>query len=220
MLFPMKTVLYFYINTFLSTVDRDSSVGIATRYGLDGPGIESRCGARFSAPVQTGPGAHPASCRMGTGSFSGVKRPGRGADHPLPSTRRGHERVELYLYSPSGPQWPVIGWTDLEWFTIVKISSLSRAVFPNYILSSALRHVFLFHVTEMLGVKRWVFMKREFKLLSSIVTRLQRWGNSKHHSWLHREDTHCAERLNVILFLREHKTLCLLSCTMLLCVVQ
>ena len=37
---------------------RDSSVGIATRYGLDGLGIESRWGARFSAPAQTGPGAH------------------------------------------------------------------------------------------------------------------------------------------------------------------
>jgi hypothetical protein len=31
-------------------------------------------GARFSAPVQTGPGASPAPCTMGTGSFSGVKR--------------------------------------------------------------------------------------------------------------------------------------------------
>ena len=30
-------------------------------------------GARFSAPVQTGPGAHPASCTMCTGSFPGVK---------------------------------------------------------------------------------------------------------------------------------------------------
>ena len=30
-------------------------------------------GARFSAPVQTGPAAHPASCTMGTGSFPGVK---------------------------------------------------------------------------------------------------------------------------------------------------
>ena len=30
-------------------------------------------GARFSAPVQTGPGAHPASCTMGTGSFPEVK---------------------------------------------------------------------------------------------------------------------------------------------------
>ena len=30
-------------------------------------------GARFSEPVQTGPGAHPASCTMGTRSFPGVK---------------------------------------------------------------------------------------------------------------------------------------------------
>jgi hypothetical protein len=61
---------------------RDSSVGIATRYGLDGQGIEFRWEARFSAPVQKGQGAHPASYTMGTGSFPGVKRPGRGVDHP------------------------------------------------------------------------------------------------------------------------------------------
>jgi hypothetical protein len=48
----------------------DSAVGIATRYGLDGPGIVSRWGTRFSASVQTGPGAHPASCTIGTGSLS------------------------------------------------------------------------------------------------------------------------------------------------------
>jgi len=50
-----------------------SSVGVATGYGLDGLGIETPWGARFSAPVHTGPGAHPASCTMGTGSFPGVK---------------------------------------------------------------------------------------------------------------------------------------------------
>ena len=54
-------------------------VGIATRYVLDGPGIESQLeggggeGARFSAPVQTGPAARPASYTMGTGSFPGGK---------------------------------------------------------------------------------------------------------------------------------------------------
>jgi len=37
---------------------------------------------RFSAPVQTGPEAHPASYTMGTGSFRELKRPGRGVDHP------------------------------------------------------------------------------------------------------------------------------------------
>jgi hypothetical protein len=63
-------------------VGRNSSDGIATRSGLDGAGIESRCGARFSASVQTGPGAHLSSYTVGTGSFPGVKRPGRGVDHP------------------------------------------------------------------------------------------------------------------------------------------
>jgi hypothetical protein len=42
--------------------------------------------ARFFAHVQTDSGAHPASCTMGTGYFPGVKRPGRGADHPPPSS--------------------------------------------------------------------------------------------------------------------------------------
>jgi hypothetical protein len=41
--------------------------------------------------------------------FPGVKRPGRGVDHPLPSSVWIKERVELYLYSPSGPSWPVVG---------------------------------------------------------------------------------------------------------------
>jgi glycerol kinase len=61
----------------LTGVGRDSSVGIATGYGMDVPGIESRRGASFFAHVQTGPGAHLASCTMGTGSFAGVKS-GRG----------------------------------------------------------------------------------------------------------------------------------------------
>jgi hypothetical protein len=43
-------------------------------------------GGRFFARVQTGPGAHLASCAMGTGSFLVVKRPGRSADHPTSYT--------------------------------------------------------------------------------------------------------------------------------------
>jgi hypothetical protein len=82
-------------------------------------------GARFSAPVQTGPGADPASCTMGTGSFPGVKC-GQAVTltpHPLPVPWSRKSRVipqlplcavrpveslsactvELYLCSPYGP---------------------------------------------------------------------------------------------------------------------
>ena len=83
---------------------RDSSVGIATSYGLDGPEIESRWGQDFPHP-----GAHPASYTMGTGSFPGVKGPGRGVDHPPLSSAEFEGRVELYIYCFSVSSWPVIG---------------------------------------------------------------------------------------------------------------
>jgi len=67
-------------------------------------------GARFSAPIQTGPGAYPASYTMGTASFPEVKLPGGVAltTHP-PSSAEVKESVELYLYFPSGPPRPDIG---------------------------------------------------------------------------------------------------------------
>ena len=55
--------------------------------------------ARFSAPVQTGPGAHPASCTTGTGSFLGGKAAGAWSWPPTASSAKVKERVELYIYS-------------------------------------------------------------------------------------------------------------------------
>ena len=46
-------------------------------------------------------------------TFPVVKRPGPGVDHPPTSTAEVKERVELYLYSPSGPSWLVLGWNYL-----------------------------------------------------------------------------------------------------------
>ena len=71
---------------------RDGAVGLATPYGLDGTGIESRWGPRFSPPVQIGPGCYPASYTVGTGAFPGIKRLGYGVTtHPISEVK---ERVE------------------------------------------------------------------------------------------------------------------------------
>ena len=81
----IKKNFIIYIKSILKNCGPGSSVGIATGYELDGPGIESRWGAKFFTPVQTGPRAHPAFCTMGTGSFPWVKS-GRGVTltpHPL-----------------------------------------------------------------------------------------------------------------------------------------
>jgi hypothetical protein len=56
-------------------VGRNRAVGVATRYGRMVRG-SNPVGARFSAPIQTGPGEQPASCTLGTGSLSRVKAAG------------------------------------------------------------------------------------------------------------------------------------------------
>ena len=93
-------------------VGRDSLAGIATRYGLDDPGIESRWEQIFPQLYRRTSGAHTASYTTRIVSLSrGVKRPGCSVKHPLPSSDEVKERVELYLYYTSGPSWPVLGRT-------------------------------------------------------------------------------------------------------------
>ena len=60
----------FLIFNNISTKLQKTKFCFSDRYGRSG--IESRWGRDFP-PVQTGPGAHPASCTMGTESFPGVK---------------------------------------------------------------------------------------------------------------------------------------------------
>jgi hypothetical protein len=54
-------------------------------------------GARFFAPIQTGSEAHPVSYAVGTGSFRGVRRPGRGVDLPSLSNAEVKDTVKLSL---------------------------------------------------------------------------------------------------------------------------
>ena len=79
---------------------RDNVVGIAIRYGLDGLGIESRWGGEIFRTRSKRSWGPPSLLYNGYRvSFPGVKRPGRGVDHPPPSRAEVKERVELYLYS-------------------------------------------------------------------------------------------------------------------------
>ena len=72
-------------------------------------------GTRFSAPVQSGPEAHPATYAMRTRLFPGVKAAGgRGVNNPPLSV--AELRLELFLCSPSVPSCPVLGWTLLSFF--------------------------------------------------------------------------------------------------------
>jgi hypothetical protein len=93
-----------------------SSVGIATLYWLDGPGIESRWGGAdlthsfkqvvvsSQPPIKW---VSPPSPRLSGRSVSL-------ADHP----------IELHLYFPSGPSWPIVG-RPLP-FTICRVHAVSK----------------------------------------------------------------------------------------------
>ena len=65
---------------------------------------------RFSAPAQTGPGTHPASYMMCTVTFPGVMQPGRGFDHPSPSSAQVKKRVVI----PLVPLWAFVARASLN----------------------------------------------------------------------------------------------------------
>ena len=66
-------------------MDRDCSLVILIRYGLDGLGIESRWGRDFLYPPRPAQGSAQPPIKWVTILFPGGKvRPGRAADHSPP----------------------------------------------------------------------------------------------------------------------------------------
>jgi hypothetical protein len=79
-----RLFIYLFIYQF---VGRDGAVGIATRYWLDSPRIESRWRDIFRT-------------RPDRPWDPGVKRSERGVNHPSASSTVVKEIVELYVYFP------------------------------------------------------------------------------------------------------------------------
>ena len=74
-----KLKVFFYPiseRPLLFRVGRDSSVGLATRYGLDGQGIESRCGRDFPYPSRPTLGPTQPPTQWVQGFFRGGKAAG------------------------------------------------------------------------------------------------------------------------------------------------
>jgi hypothetical protein len=105
------TVRFLVTNYLFYYVGHGSSVGIATRHELDGPGIESRSGGEV---FRTCPDRHwgpPSLLYKGYLVIPTGKAAGAWRWPPTPSRDEVKERAEVYFYSPSGSSWPARGWS-------------------------------------------------------------------------------------------------------------
>jgi hypothetical protein len=89
-------------------------------------GDQTPAGVRFSIPIQTVPGAHPASYTLGTKSFPKVKQPGCCVKHPSTTSAKVKGTVELYLNSSSVPSWQIIGWNSPLPLLGMRIQNMSK----------------------------------------------------------------------------------------------
>ena len=114
---------------------QESSVTVATGSGLDDPGIESLCRWDFPHPSRPALGSTKPPVQCVQDILFGSKAAGEWLWPPNPSSAEVTERLELYLYSPSGLSWHVL-WRTLQetwestWPYIKNVSARSRRFSP------------------------------------------------------------------------------------------
>jgi len=127
-------------------------------------------GARFSAPVQTGPGAHPASCTISTGSFPGVKS-GRGVTltpHPL-----------LMSWSRNGRAIPLLLLWDVR-----TVQSLSACTGVNFTF---------FYLPMYVVISRWTVRRMLIKRSNSMQQYADIYLLQSHSTCFGHHSTHYQE---------------------------
>ena len=92
----------------ITDVGLDSAVSMMTCYKLVGTGIESHWGRGFLYPSQLALWPTQPPIQWVPGLFPAEEQLGYGIDLPPPSNAEVKERVELHVYFPSGPSWPVL----------------------------------------------------------------------------------------------------------------
>ena len=91
--------------------------------------------------------------------FPGGKRPRRGVDHPPTSRAEVEGRVELYLHSPSGSSWPVIGChlplpikSELEGMKVSHNTQPKNALYCSLDIYITISHRIFLHVSTHKGL--------------------------------------------------------------------
>jgi hypothetical protein len=167
-----------------------SSVGIATGYEMDCPGIKSRWEGEIFRTCPDRPWGPPSLLYNGYWVFPGGKeRPGHDADPSPTSSAVGYERVKLYMYSPYGPYGlyrasvPVQGWPLPLPFTFLKAQIAAKLVgdFENLIIlvsgNSAL--LFVLYRCSLDGLHHRItlyVLKQQLLLRHNALSHRPSWG--------------------------------------------
>ena len=105
-------------------------------------------GARFSAPVQNGPGAHPATYKISTGSFPELRRPGRGVDHPPPSSAKKSTAILL------PPLWTFMACSRVNYYNTILFSYGS-----TFFSGGSCNEMYLTSIQDLFRILEYFFCK-------------------------------------------------------------